>query len=89
LTTNASLRFKRLLPPPKVLLIADLIINLGFKVEDNIIVIFANNLNVIPREVRVANATFSISSPTGRIFSIKSTLRVKKGLAKRVNFKRS
>jgi len=58
-------------------------------VEDNIIVTFANNPSAILGDIRVANTTSGISSPTGRIFGTKSTLIAKKGLAKRINSKRS
>jgi hypothetical protein len=63
------------------------IIDLGSKVEDNIIVIFANNLSAILYNVCKVNVTFSISSLIGYIFYIKSTLYIKKGLIKRVNSK--
>jgi len=58
-------------------------------VEDNIIVTFANNPSAILGDIRVANTTSGISSPISCIFGTKSTLIAKKGLAKRVNFKRS
>jgi hypothetical protein len=54
-----------------------------------ILVTFANNLSAILSNICVANITFSISSPISYIFGTKSTLIAKKGLAKRVNFKRS
>jgi hypothetical protein len=66
---------------------ANPIIDLGSKVEDNIIVIFANNLSAILYKVCKVNVTFSISSLIGYIFYIKSTLYIKKGLIKRVNSK--
>ena len=52
-------------------------------------VTFANNLSAIPRDIRVANATFSTSFPTSRIISKKHTLLAKRGFVKRVNFIRS
>jgi hypothetical protein len=57
---------------------ADPIVDLGSKVEDDVIITFTNNLSAIPCEVRIANATSSISSPTSCIFSTKSTSRVKR-----------
>jgi len=69
--------------------IANLIINLGFKVKDDIIIIFTNNLSAIPRDVCVANAISSTSSPISCIFGIKSTSLAKKGLFKRLMSKRS
>ena len=89
MTTHASLRFEQ---PPlalETLLITSFIIDLGSKVEDNIIVTSTNNPSAILGDIRVANTTSSISSSTSRIFGTKSTLIAKKGLAKRVNSKRS
>jgi len=50
------------------------------------VVTFANNLSAIPRDIRVANATFSTSSPTSRIIGKKHTSLAKRGSIKRVNF---
>jgi len=49
------------------------------------VVTFANNLSAIPRDIRVANATSSTSSPTSRIISKKHTSLAKRGFVKRVN----
>ena len=52
--------------------IADPIINLGFKVKDNIIIISANNPSNIPRDICIANTISNTSSPTSYIFGIKA-----------------
>jgi hypothetical protein len=64
--------------------IANLIINLGFEVKDNVIITFANNPSDIPCNIRIANAISNTSSLISCIFGTKNTLLAKKGLFKRL-----
>jgi len=64
--------------------IANLIINLGFEIKDNVIITSANNPSNIPYNIRIANAISNTSSLTSCIFGIKSTSLAKKGLSKRL-----